>query len=129
MQGTDEDEPHRVGGQLETSLQALQDQLGEAARALKAATQALRKAEDAARAGNLREPPRLIEAAAITTEAYLELIKRTEQTLALPRDDYLASPQFLAEVQSATEKLGVQGVRVLDGRLYCYPTILRVEPR
>jgi hypothetical protein len=119
---------HAVGG-LEPALRALDDQLAEVARVLKVAAQALRKAQEAARTGNLRDSRRLLESARETSDAYLLAIRAAEESWQFQAEDYLGSEQYLEELRLATEELGLEGVRVLDGRLYCYPNIVRVEAR
>src|SRR5438132_9819231 len=53
---------------LEPALGMLDAQLADAVRSLKSATRALKKAQDAARTGNLRDIKRLLEAAADSAE-------------------------------------------------------------
>jgi hypothetical protein len=114
---------------LEPALSMLDAQLAEAARSLKSATRALKKAQDGARTGNLRDIKRMLAAAAASGDVYLEAVRRTESTWAFAGEDYLASDMYLDELRSIAVELGVQGVRVLDGRLYSYPNIVRVEAR
>ena len=114
---------------LEPALQALDEQLAEAAKALRVATRTLRRAQDAARSGNLRESERVLESARETSEAYLRAIRAAEESWQFPAEDYLGSEQYLDELRLASEELGLQGTRVLDGRLYCFPNIVHPEPR
>jgi hypothetical protein len=118
-----------IGARLEPALGALDAQLAEAARSLKSATQALKKAQDAARTGNLRELMRLLQAAGDSASAYLDGMRRAETSWTLSGEDYLASAHYLDELRATAVELGVSGVRVLDGRLYSYPHIVRVEAR
>jgi hypothetical protein len=127
MPGTS-DVDHAVG-RLEPALEGLDAQLMEADSALKTATRALRKARDAARTGNLREIRRLLEGARDTSDAYLRVTQHAEESWDFQAEQYLASKQYLDELRSVTEELGLQSVRVLDGRLYCYPNIVRIEAR
>jgi hypothetical protein len=114
---------------LESALQALDNQLAEAANALKTASQSLRKAQEAARTGNLRDARRLLETARETAHTYLTAIHAAEESWQFPVDEYFGADRYLDELRQATVELDLQGVRVLDGRLYCYPNIVRVEPR
>src|SRR6266446_4411317 len=57
-------EADSIGERLEPALEALDAQLAEKAKSLKGASQALKKAHDAARTGNLRDLNRLLAAAA-----------------------------------------------------------------
>jgi hypothetical protein len=127
MQGRSQGD-HAAGG-LEPALQALDDQLDEAARALKIAVQSLRKAQNAARTGNLRDSRRLLETARENSEAYSRAVRVAEESWQFEAEDYLGSERFLDELRRAAEELGLHGVRVLDGRLYCYPNIVRMEAR
>jgi len=121
-------EADSIGERLEPALEALDAQLAEKAKSLKGASQALKKAHDAARTGNLRELNRLLAAAADAAEAYLREIRRAQNAWQFSGEDYLASDRYLAELRATAAGLGVGGVRVLDGRLYSYPHIVRVEP-
>jgi hypothetical protein len=127
MQSPAEADPVRDG--LELALGELDARLAEAARSLKAATQALKKAQDAARTGNLRDLSRLLEAAANSGATYAHEMQRAESSWAFSGEDYLASGQYLNELRATAAKLGLGGVRILDGRLYSYPHIVRAEAR
>lgn len=118
-----------VGERLEQALGALDARLAEAARSLKAATQALKKAQDAARTGNLRDLKRLLEATGDSAAAYVRDMRRAETSWAFSGEDYLASDHYLDELRATAAELGLGGVRVLDGRLYSYPHIVRAEAR
>jgi hypothetical protein len=118
-----------IGKRLEPALEALDAQLAEAARSLKSATQALKKAHDAARTGNLRDLKRLLAAATASAEAHVRESRRSETSWEFSGEDYLASGEYLDELRATAAEDGVGGVRVLDGRLYSYPNIVRVEPR
>jgi len=122
-------EADQVGEGLEPALGALDVRLVEAARALKSASQALKKAQDAARTGNLRELKRVLDAASDAAEAYLRNVRGAQNTWAFSGEDYLASDQYLDEVRTTAAELGASGMRLLDGRLYSYPHIVRAEPR
>jgi len=118
-----------VGERLEPALGQLDARLAEAARSLKAATQALKKAQDAARTGNLRDLKRLLETADESAAAYLRDLRHAGTSWTFSGEDYLASHQYLDELRRTAAELGVGGARVLDGRLYSYPHIVRVEAR
>jgi hypothetical protein len=117
------------GERLEPALSALDAQLAQAARSLKAATQALKKAQDAARTGNLRDLKRLLESARDSAAGYLHDMQRAQTSWAFSGEDYLVSDQYLDELLATAAEQGVGGARVLDGRLYSYPNIVRVEAR
>ena len=44
-------------------------------------------------------------------------------------EDYLASDDYLDELRATAVEVGVDGARVLDGRRYSYPHIVRIEAR
>jgi hypothetical protein len=118
-----------AGEGIEPALRALEDHLAVGARAYKVAGLALRKAQDAARTGNLRDMRRLLESARQASEQCAQAIRAAEASWLFPAEEYLASEQYLADLRQASQALGLEGIRVLDGRLYCYPNIVRVEPR
>jgi hypothetical protein len=122
-------EADAVDERLEPALGALEVRLDEAVRSLKAATQALKKAQDAARTGNLRELKRLLKAADDSAAAYVRDLRRAGTSWDFSGEDYLASDRYLDELRATATELGVGGARVLDGRLYSYPLIVRVEAR
>ncbi len=122
-------EADSVGKRLEPALGALDARLEEAAKSLKSAAAALKKAHDGARTGNLRDLERLLAAAADSAEAYLREIRRAASSWDFSAEAYLASEAYLDELRATAAESGVAGVRVLDGRMYSYPHIVRVEPR
>jgi len=122
-------EADAIGERLEPALGALDARLGEAAKSLKAATQALKKAQDAARTGNLRDLKRLLESADDLAAAYVRDVQRAGTSWAFSGEDYLASNNYLDNLQAPAAEIGVGVARVLDGRLYSFPHIVRVEVR
>ncbi len=100
-----------VGERLEPALGALDARLAEAARSLKAATQALKKAQDAARDGNLRDLKRLLEAAGDSAAAYVRDLQRAETSWAFSGEDYLASDQYLDELRATAAELEARPTR------------------
>jgi hypothetical protein len=118
-----------VGERLEPALEVLEARLAEVARSLKTATQALKKAHDAARTGNLRDLNRLLEAAVDSAAAYAGETQRAQSSWAFSGETYLASDHYLDELRATATERGVGGARVLDGRLYSFPHIVRVEAR
>ncbi len=117
------------GRSLEPALEAVDARLVQAEGSLKSAIQALKKARNGSRTGNLRDLKRLLAAAGDSAEAFLRDVRQAEASWAFPGEDYLASDQYLDELRAKAGELGVSGARVLDGRLYIYPHIVRVEPK
>lgn len=114
---------------LETALTALEARLAESGKALKVATQALKKAQDAARTGNLRDLERLLTGADDSARAYVNDLRAAQGSWSFAAESHLSSGDYLAELLEIAADDGVKGVRVLDGRLYSYPHIIRVESR
>src|SRR5260370_15076307 len=122
-------EADAVGERLEPALGAVEAGLDEAATSLKAGSRALKKAQAAARTGHLRDLKRLLEAAGDSGAGYLRDMQRAETSWTFSGEDYLVSDQYLDELRAMAAELGVAGARVLDGRLYSYPHIVRVDAR
>jgi hypothetical protein len=121
---------HRTqGGDLESSLADLEAHLGVADRALKQATGALRNALDAARKGRLRELPKLLAAVGETARGFADRAVEAERSWSFPVETHLSSHEYLAEVQRLADDSGLGNVRVVDGQLFSYPLIVKVDAR
>lgn len=115
------------GDDLEQALEDLGQVLQGPERALKSAVQAVKRAREATRLGNVREIERRFEA---VSEAAATLAAETEALTGawtFDSQDYLTSGRYLAELTRAADEISVLGVRVVDGRLYSFPHIVRVE--
>ncbi|HUY98247.1 MAG TPA: hypothetical protein VMW47_11630 [Verrucomicrobiae bacterium] len=114
---------------LESGLGRLEMRLAEAERSLKTAAQELRRAREACRVGNLRDLPKTLAAAASAAQTHAACAGDMAGSWSLGASDHLASGRYLAEVADAAAGAGVKGVREVDGKLYSFPYIVRVEPR
>jgi len=114
---------------LEGSLDRLDTSLAAVERALKATAAAHRRAREAARMGNVRDLPKLLGALAEATRELAALGEQGADAWDFRIDEHLASDGYFDELLRAIAEAGVAGARQLDGRLYCYPFIIRVEAR
>ncbi len=121
---------HRTQGQeLETSLADLEARLEVAERSLKQASTSLRNALDAARKGRLRELPKLLAAGGEAARGFADRAVEAEHSWSFPVEAHLSSEDYLAEVQRLANNSGLAGVRVVDGQLFSYPVIVKVDAR
>lgn len=119
--------PTASGVSLEASLVALDTRLAINERALKDASRALRKAREAARVGNVRDLSRLLSA---SSEAADELARSAHDTSwEFPTQEFLSSGGYLLDLRRALAEAGVDNAREVDGRLYCFPHLVRVDAR
>ncbi len=118
-----------LAGSLESALEGLDAGLAEAAKSLKTATQAFKKAQEASRLGNLRDLNRLLSSAAAAADDYLRHIRGVGAAWTFEINGYVGSDAHLDELKKAAEQMGLRGARVIDNRLYCYPNIIRADPR
>lgn len=119
--------PAASGVGLEAALGALEARLAKNERALKEAGQALRKAREAARVGNVRDLSRLLASSSETAD---ELARSARDTSwEFPAQEFLASGGYLLDLRRALADVGVENAREVDGRLYCFPHLVRVDAR
>jgi len=121
---------HRTQGQeLETSLAELEARLEVAERSLKQASAALRNALDAARKGRLKELPKLLAAGGEAARGFADRAVEAEHSWSFPVETHLSSEDYLAEVRRLANDSGLANVRVVDGQLFSYPLIVKVDAR
>ena len=114
-------------GSLESALASLEARLADHEKALKEAGRALRRAREAARTGNVRDLNKLL---GTSVEATAQLAQVTSQaTWDFPTQQFLASGAYLPELRQALEEAGVDNAREVDGRLYCFPHLVRVDAK
>ncbi len=114
---------------METHLQQLDEQLLEAERSLKAATQALKKAKDAARDGNVRDLDKLIATASEAAAKFGQTLTKAGRSWSFPVEEHLVTGAYFGELAQAAAAAGLRNVREVDGQLFSYPYILKLDAR
>jgi len=114
---------------LEANLADLEARLEVAERSLKQASAALRNATDAARKGRLKELPKLLAAGGEAARGLADQAAEAERSWSFPVERYLAGEDYLAEVQRLADDSGLANVRIVDGQIFSYPLIVKVDAR
>ena len=81
----------------------------------------------AAQTGNLRELPKLIEAAGQAITELQQQLSKAKTAWDFDEDTYLSNGAFIAELLATAQQTGVS-MYERDDRLYCYPALIRVLP-
>jgi hypothetical protein len=127
------DEPRRdddaSGSGLEATLAELDARLETAARALSAAQKQLKLAVEASRQGRLRDLPRALATAVESSEALAQTALNAQRSWAFDAQGYVESGRYLAELLGHAEAGGLTGAREVDGQLYSFPVIVKVDSR
>ncbi|HSR21973.1 MAG TPA: hypothetical protein VLW53_00370 [Candidatus Eisenbacteria bacterium] len=127
---TPADEPPSPSGPaLETALEQLDGSLAAAQKALMAAQRQLKQAADASRQGNLRDLPRLLDGAVETAEVLARSVLGARQSWAFDGQRHLESGAYVAELMGSAEAAGLDGVREVDGQVYSFPVVIKVDAR
>jgi hypothetical protein len=123
------DDPSPSGASLETALAHLDARLAAAQKALAMAQRQLKQVADASRQGNLRDLPRLLEGAVETANAFARSARDASQSWAFDGQRHLEDSAYTAELMSRAEADGLDGVREVDGQLYSFPVVVKVDAR
>jgi hypothetical protein len=123
-----------IGGQLpdaglETALAQLDGSLAAAQKALTAAQRQLKQVTEASRQGNLRDLPRLLDGAAETAGVFARATVDASRSWAFDGQRHLDAGSYMAELIDAAQAGGLQGVREVDGQLYSFPVVVKVDAR
>jgi hypothetical protein len=111
---------------LETSLAYLETKISEAQKITEALTKALRGLRKAASSGHLSDIEKGL--AAIPSRAEQAQSSASELSAAWRFDTKTLEKGYLAELQEEAKSQGLSLVE-RDARLYCFPLVLRLEPR
>lgn len=132
---TDEDRPtagtadeHAPDSPLENALELLDERLAVTAKALAAAQREVRRAVDAAKVGNLRDLPRALESAVEASAALTESARTAGRSWAFDGERHL-DQGYVGELLGRAEADGLAGVKEVDGQVYSFPVIVKVNAR
>jgi hypothetical protein len=114
---------------LEEALEELDGCLAAAAKALAAAQRQLRLAADASRQGNLRDLPRLLDGAVDAAGALVRSSQDARRSWAFEGQRHLEDGGYVAELLESAGAGGLEGVREVDGQLYSFPVVIKVDAR
>jgi hypothetical protein len=114
---------------LEAALEQLDWYLASAHKALAAAQRQLKRTTEASRHGNLRDLPKLLESAAEAGGSFARATHDARRVWAFDGQRHMEDGGYLAELIGSAETLGLEGVRQVDGQLYSFPVVVKVEAR
>ncbi len=124
-----DDAPAPSGAALEAALAQLDGRLAATQKALAAAQRQLKQVTEAARQGNLRDLPRLLDGATETAGALAEAAQAAGRSWAFDGQRHLEERAYTAELIDAARSAGLDGVREVDGQLYSFPVVVKVDAR
>ena len=119
----------RPGAGLEPALAELDGGLAAAQKALAAAQRQLKQAAEASRQGHLRDLPKLLAGAAEAADAFAEAATLARRSWAFDVQGHLETGAYMAELIASAEAGGLEGVREVDGQLYSFPVVVKVDAR
>jgi len=114
---------------LEAALARLDDRLAAAQRSLTSAQRQLKQATEASRQGNLRDLPKLLGGAAEAAGAHAQAALDARRSWAFDGRTHLDGGAYMAELIGSAEAGGLDGVREVDGQLYSFPVVVKVDAR
>jgi hypothetical protein len=119
----------RPDGGLESALAQLDGKLAAAHKALAAAQRQLKQATEASRQGNLRDLPKLLVSAAEAAGAVMQATSLAQRSWAFDGQGHLEGSAYMAELIASAEAGELSGVREVDGQLYSFPVVVKVDAR
>ena len=114
---------------LEAALDELDGRLAATQKALAAAQRQLKQVADASRQGNLRDLPRLLDGAVEAAGALARSTLDARQSWAFDGQRHLEDGAYVAELVSSAGASGLDGVREVDGQLYSFPVVIKMDAR
>ena len=114
---------------LESALALLDGKLAAAHKALATAQRQLKQATEASRQGNVRDLPRLLAGATEAAGTLAQTASEAQRSWAFDGQQHLESGAYMAELVSSAEAGELPGVREVDGHLYSFPVVVKVESR
>lgn len=120
-------QPRAAG--VEAALAQLEGRLAAGQKALANAQRHLKQATEASRQGNLRDLPRLLDAAGAAAGTFAEAARDARLAWAFDGQRHLEDGGYMAELMASAEAGGLDGVREVDGQLYSFPVVVKVDAR
>jgi hypothetical protein len=114
---------------LESALVQLDERLGAAGRALAAGHRRLRQAVEASRQGNLRDLPGALESLVESSGTFAQTAVNAQRSWAFDSGRHLETGGYVAELLAQAGAAGLAGVREVDGQVYSFPVVVKVDPR
>jgi len=114
---------------LESALVQLDERLGATARALAAAHKRLKQAVEASRQGNVRELPGALESLVESSATLAQTAVNAHGSWAFDSRGHLEAGDYVAELLAQAGTDGLAGAREVDGQLYSFPVIVKVDAR
>lgn len=120
------DSPSPPEHSMEAELRQLDDRLAATSRALAAVQKQLRQAGDAARHGKLRDLPRALDVLVESSRTLSQTAVNARREWAFDAEPYMEG-RYLAELLDQVTAAGLEGAREVDGQLYSFPVIVKVN--
>ncbi|HXM55987.1 MAG TPA: hypothetical protein VOB72_11410 [Candidatus Dormibacteraeota bacterium] len=114
---------------LESALARLDARLAVVQKSLATAQRQLKQAADASRQGNLRDLPRLLDAVAESADTFAQTALAARRSWTFDGQRHLEDGSYSAELMAAAEAGDLPGVREVDGQLYSFPVVVKVDAR
>jgi hypothetical protein len=114
---------------LEDALSQLDARLAAAQKALAGAQRQLKQAAEASRQGNLRDLPRLLDGAAGAADAFAQAALNASRSWSFDGQGHLEEGGYVTELIAGAEAAALDGVREVDGQLYSFPVVVKVDAR
>ena len=86
----------------------------------------IKKFRDAAKKGNLRELPKMMEAAEQAIGALRQQFANAKESWEFDEETYLSGGGFHSELVETAKQAGVK-IFERDGMIYCYPFLIRIK--
>lgn len=121
------DSPSPPEHSMEAALKQLDDRLAATGRALAAVQKQLRQAADAARHGKLRDLSRALDGLVESSRTLSQTAVNARRDWAFDAEPYMGEGSYLAELLDQVSAAGLKGTREVDGQLYSFPVIVKVN--
>lgn len=112
---------------MEAALKQLDDRLATTGRALAAVQKQLRQASDAARHGKLRDLPGALDVLVESSRMLSQTAVNARREWAFDAGQYMVGGRYLVELLEQVAAAGLKGAREVDGQLYSFPVIVKVN--
>ena len=118
-----------AGVAFEAALAQLDERLAATHKALSAAQRQLKNVTEASRQGNLRDLTRLLDGAADAAGTFARAALDAKRSWTFDGQGHLEGGAYMAELIACAQAGGLDGVREVDGQLYSFPVVVKVEAR